>query len=113
MVWRLCVYVPGLPYPRLLAHPTLQRAPIVLRFLQHQNWRQFLTITDIDGQEKKWTGQTSIDHALKKISGKPREPDKRTYRQRHCLRLPCRLPCVGIAPCFPLHPPRTLTYLRQ
>ena len=53
----------------LQVHPTLSTAPIVLRFLQNQNWRQFLTV-NVDGLEQKWTGQTSINNALKKISGK-------------------------------------------
>ena len=53
----------------LQLHPTLSTAPIVLRFLQNQNWRQFLTV-NVDGREQKWTGQTSINNALKKISGK-------------------------------------------
>lgn len=60
---------------RLLVHPTLSTAPIVLRFLQNQNWRQFLTV-NVDGLEQKWTGQTSINNALKKISGKPQHPNK-------------------------------------
>lgn len=60
---------------RVLAHPTLGKAPIVLRFMQNQNWRQFLTVTE-NGKEKKWSGQTNFDSALQKFSGSPKEPNK-------------------------------------